>query len=257
MQDTAVHRSACVRVSVVLAAVLPLGCGSASQPSDSASSAEALSLRLETAHFRVYAGQASDATIRGVANTLEDGQPRILGDLGIASMRPVSIRVWQDERTFLDAMQVFLGQRFNATGYITGPEELRVLAVPRLEINSTHELCHAASLYVNPAFANNPRWFWETVALYENREFVHPRTLSYLANGAAFPTLSQLNADPNSSQRIYDLGYVLGEFIVSRVGQPGFLDLIRRNGDTVSVMGLSDAAFEAAFAEFVRARYLS
>jgi len=96
-----------------------------------------------------------------------------------------------------------------------------------------------------------------TVALYENREFVNPRTLSYLANGATFPTLAQLNADPNSSQRVYDLGYVLGEFIVARVGQPGLLDLIRRNGDIVAVMGLNDAAFESAFAEFVRARYLT
>ena len=34
-----------------------------------------------------------------------------------------------------------------------------------------------------------------------------------------FPTLQQLNVDPNGGTQIYQLGYVLGEFIVSRWGR--------------------------------------
>ena len=34
----------------------------------------------------------------------------------------------------------------------------------------------------------------------------------------AFPTLPQLDVDPNGGTRIYQLGYVLGDFIVSRYG---------------------------------------
>ena len=73
---------------------------------------------------------------------------------------------------------------------------------------------------MNPRFANNPRWFWETVALYENGEFVDPRSLDYVVRGA-FPTLQQLNVDPNGGTQIYQLGYVLGEFIVVAVGPRG------------------------------------
>jgi hypothetical protein len=229
------------------------GCGGGSaSPSQFA---ESLAPRLETGHFRLLAGRASDAVVQGVANALEEARPRLLADLAVPATRSTTVRIWQDESSFLAALEAALGQRFSASGYITGPDEIRLLAVPRVERNATHEFVHAASLYLNPSFANNPRWLWETVALYENGEFVDPKTLPYLA-GRAFPTLAQLNADPNTSQRIYDLGFVLGEFIVSRVGPEGLIEMIRRNGDTAAVMGLSAAQFEAAFAAFVSARYL-
>ena len=54
----------------------------------------------------------------------------------------------------------------------------------------------------NPRFGNNPRWFWETVALYENGEFVNPANLDYIVRGM-FPTLQQLNVDPNGGTQIY------------------------------------------------------
>jgi hypothetical protein len=34
---------------------------------------------------------------------------------------------------------------------------------------------HAVSLGVNPRFGNNPRWLWESVALYQNGEFIVSR----------------------------------------------------------------------------------
>ena len=43
-----------------------------------------------------------------------------------------------------------------------------------------HEFAHCASMRVNPAIANNPRWLWETVALYEAGQIVDPRTLPYM-----------------------------------------------------------------------------
>ena len=35
---------------------------------------------------------------------------------------------------------------------------------------SVHEFAHAVSLALDPSFSNNPRWFWEAVAVYEARE---------------------------------------------------------------------------------------
>ena len=109
---------------------------------------------------------------------------------------------------------------------------------------------------LNASFANNPRWLWETVALYENGEFVHPRTIPYLVSGA-FPTLQQLNVDPNGGRQIYEVGYLLGEFIVSTWGRPAYLRLILSNGDVASVLGVSAANFESAWRAFVQQRYLS
>jgi len=52
----------------------------------------------------------------------------------------------------------FFGTRYQATGYITSPTELRLLAGGNLSTNVVHEFTHAVSLNMNPRFANNPRW---------------------------------------------------------------------------------------------------
>ena len=163
--------------------------------------------------------------------------------------------MWSDEASFLAEMERFFGRRYNANGYVTGPTVLRVLAVPSVARNATHEMSHAISLRVNPTFGNRPRWLWESVALFENDEFVDPRSISYLAQGR-FPTLAELDADPNASRKVYEVGYLIGEFVVARAGRDGLLRLIRSNGD-VTVLGFATpAAFESEWASFVRARYL-
>lgn len=141
-------------------------------------------------------------------------------------------------------------------GYITGPTELRLLAGGNLDTDVVHEFVHAVSLDVNPRSGNNPRWLWEAVALYENGEFVHPRLIESVARGN-FPTLQQLNADVNTDTQIYQLGYMLGEFIVSRWGRPALIRLIETNADLPGVLGVSAAEFEAAWQSYVRQRYLS
>lgn len=176
--------------------------------------------------------------------------------LGVSSMPVVTVRIWQDETTYFNELTRYFGVRYQATGYVTGPGELRLLATSLLNANVVHEFIHAATLVVNPQFGNNPRWFWETVALYENGELVNPRTLDYVVRGA-FPTLQQLNVDPNAGTQIYQLGYTLGEFIVARYGRPAFLRLIQTNADLRGVLGLSEAEFESAWQSYVRERYLS
>lgn len=239
-----------------VAGLLTIACGgSSSNPAGPTEPGETLELRRQTAHFRIFAGQASDATVALAADRLEERYARVLGDLGIADMTPVTVRIWQDQATYFSVLERYFGQRYQAAGYITGRDEIRVLAVPQLPVNVVHEFCHAASMYVNPSIANNPRWFWETVALYENGELVQPRTLDYMTRGA-YPTLQQLNADPNAGRQIYEVGYVLGEFIVTRWGRPSFVRLIQTNADLQGVLGLSPSAFEAAWYAWVRDRYL-
>jgi len=70
-----------------------------------------------------------------------------------------------------------------------------------------------------------------------------------------FPTLSELDADPNASRQVYEVGYLIGEFMVARAARDGSLRLIRANGDVTSVGFASPAAFEEAWKAFVRARY--
>lgn len=217
---------------------------------------EVLQLRVQTAHFRILAGTTPESALRAAADRLEAEYTRVLTDLNVANHPTVTVRIWQDETSYFNELTRYFGVRYQATGYITGPAELRLLATANLNVNVVHEFVHAVSMTANPGIANNPRWFWETVALYENGEFVDPRTLDYLVRGA-FPTLQQLNVDPNSGAQIYQLGYVLGEFIVSRYGRAAFQRLIVTSADLQGVLGLTNAEFEAAWQSYVRQRYLS
>jgi hypothetical protein len=216
---------------------------------------ETLELRLSTAHFRLFADRTSAATVQSAADSLERQYARVLNDLNVASLGPISVRIWQDDASYYAVLDRYFGVHYQATGYITGKDELRVLAVPQLDVNVVHEFCHAVSLSVSSTFANNPRWLWETLALYENGELVQPQTLDYFVRGA-YPTLAALNADPNAGRQIYELGYVIGEFIVARWGRAGLLDLVRANGDLTAVFGVTPAAFEAEMYGWIRAKYL-
>lgn len=237
-------------VFICLAAAVTVSCGG-SPTSPAATDAETLELRLTTEHFRLFAGRASVATVQSAADALERQYGRVLADLSVTSLGPITVKIWQDPATYYAALDQYFGVHYQASGYITGRDELRVLAVSQLDVNVVHEFCHAVSLFVNPTFANNPRWLWETVALYENGELVQPRTLDYMVRGA-YPSLAALNA----GRQVYELGYVIGEFIVTRWGDAGLRDVIRENGNVNAVFGVTPAAFEAEMYAWIRTKYL-
>ncbi len=52
-----------------------------------------------------------------------------------------------------------------------------------------------------------------------------------------------------------DVGYVLGDFIVSTWGMDAMLGLIRANGRLEQVLGISTGEFEQRWYTWLRARY--
>jgi hypothetical protein len=163
--------------------------------------------------------------------------------------------VWTDSAAFYQAQGRNIGRSYpGTTGYVFPTRSIALLVVAAVASNATHEFAHLVSLAVNPRISNNPRWLWETVALYENGEFVAPMTLDYIRAGR-YPTLAQLNEEVTSNHQVYEVGYVLGEFIVATWGREGWLRLVQLNGDVAAVCGLSVAEFEARWYGFLRAKY--
>ncbi|MCX6539780.1 MAG: hypothetical protein NT151_12725 [Acidobacteria bacterium] len=241
---------------LVLAATLVAACArSPSAPSTGESPFEQLAEKLATAHFRMLADRSDAATLRAVADALESAYPRVTTDLHTGDLPVVAAWIWVDAASFYDAMRGNIGQTYpGSRGYVFGVRNLGVLADATVARHATHEFVHVVSLAVNATIGNNPRWLWETVALYENGEFVNPASLDYMLAGR-YPTLAALDADFNTSRQIYEVGYLLGEFIVSEWGLPGLVGLIRENGNLARALGVTTEAFEARWYAFLRSKY--
>jgi hypothetical protein len=112
-------------------------------------------------------------------------------------------------------------------------------------------------MQINSTIPNNPRWLWEAVALYENDEFVNPRSLPYMVSGN-YPTLDELNSDYNSgNQQIYSVGYVLLEYIVETWGMDEVIELIKSNGHISLVLGRTESEFEYGWYQYVEQTYFN
>ncbi len=206
--------------------------------------------------FMLYDGLSQDK-LASIQSKLSDNYVRVLGDFEITSMDKVTVRIWFNEKNFLDDMERAIGRRYTgASGWVYSAKDIRVLyrgnATGQIAL---HEFCHAASLALNNRIGNNPRWLWEAVAIYEAREFVDPKTLSYLVSGN-YPTIAELNSDFNTGvNKIYSVGYLLSEYIITNWDKDKYIGIIRSNGNIQETLGITTQEFEAGWKKFVIAKY--
>jgi len=207
--------------------------------------------------YRLYDG-LSENIILEIQTKLDDNYSRVLNDLGLSSMSNVIVRIWDDESNFLDDMESELGVRYTGSaGWVRGANDIRLLYRGNgTAQNALHEFCHCVSMIVNPQIPNNPRWLWEAIAIYESGEFVNPQSMSSLVNGN-FPTLEELNSDfNNGNHSIYQVGYLLAEFIIENWGRDRFVALIRSNGNLEQTLEVTVIEFEEGWKNFVTTKYL-
>jgi hypothetical protein len=246
----------------VLLLLLAAGCGSSpTSPTAPPSGGPATFVQHTSEHFVFHHTAIDGSSITTTAASLERDYARITAELAVRATPRVQVYLYTTREWLQAAVRPTVGELPPfATGLVTGADAIHILS-PRLAAvwsyengveNIAHELAHCVSLVINPRIANNPRWLWESVALYEAGQFVHPRTLPYLAGGAGL-TLESLNTFDHT--RVYDVGYVIAEFIVSRWGLDGLIALIASNGNLAAVTGLNAAEFESAWRTFVRSRY--
>jgi hypothetical protein len=207
-----------------------------------------LPLEFGTVHFRLHHDSTTSPRIADYASALEGAWTRITGDLGQSNVSRIEGRFHPSAASFTAATG------YNATGSVSGPTLFHVVGVPFAPAVPVHEFAHNVTLHLNSGAANNPVWLWESVAVYEAGQYVPPVSLPYLVAGQ-FPTLAQLN-DRTGSYSIYDVGYVLTQFMLERWGWSGVRTLILSNGNLTQAFGLSTAAFEREWRDFVILRYL-
>ena len=248
-------------VAAVALALISLGAHSCGEPAPSSPSAgtERPTIQTTTAHFQLLGDRVDAARLAAVADALESNYSRITADLRVAALPVTSVWIWQDSTSFYADMASRGTVYYGAGGYVRDAHAVSLLSAPgvasaHVARGAVHEFAHVVSMAVNPRIPNNPRWLWETVALYENREFIDPATLDYMRTGN-YPSLADLDAPYNVSGRVYQVGFLLGEYIVQRWGQDGLVRLIERNGDLPAAIGATTAEFESGWYTLLHEKY--
>lgn len=211
-------------------------------------------MKEESDHFVFYYDDGlTSGQVLPIRTALEENYARITGHFSTSNMPKIKIAIWSDRTEFDQAMN---NHYPFATGYLNGREELRLFYVEQdVARTAVHEFVHAVTLFVSNDFANNPRWLWEAIAQYESNSFVHPKTLPYIVAGD-FPTMDELNSEEGGQQRIYPLGYVIGEFIVEKWGYQSLRVLIENHGNIQKSLNITQEEFDKQWQLFVKAEYL-
>jgi hypothetical protein len=214
-----------------------------------------------SAHFTFRYTPLDAASVTATAAAVEAHHARILGDLGLDQVPAVTVTLYPDRESFRAAVVPLVGSvPAFASGLVNGPSQIHVLS-PSLSSQWSypdgltaivHEFAHCVSLSANPGIANNPRWLWETVALYEAGQIVDPRTLPYMRAHQP-PTLAELNRIENTA--IYEVGGVIGEFVVETWGRGALRELVETGGAIQAVLDVDEARFVGLWFEYVRRRF--
>jgi hypothetical protein len=204
-------------------------------------------------HLRIVAiGDVPEPRMADISTTLTRHRPLLLNWLELEALPEVSVVVWQNRDEFEAA---YGDNASNVRGFIDATAwEVHIFNTRRSPAYSAlHEMVHLASLALNPNISHNPRWLWETTAIYASRRPPPPKLASVTCITAdAVPSFTALDNHPSN---IYRVGYYLGEFIVSNWGWRGMRALIENNGRIRAGLGVSIEEFKQQWLAHMASSY--
>jgi hypothetical protein len=209
-----------------------------------------------TTHFRIYYTELDDTNIKEIADSLENSHPKITGQLQSGDLPIVNVHFYENIAALT---KVFPDFPIWAVGQAISVSEIHMISPndPKQDYqtmirNTKHEFAHCVSMKINSTINNNPRWLWESVALYEANLPWDPHMLSYLVNQQP-PSLKELNEFSNP--KLYEVGYFIAQFIVETHGATALKSLILNNGNLKDTLKLDEAAFSKQWFTFVKKKY--
>lgn len=209
-----------------------------------------------TSHFKILYTTLDDNNIKEIADSLENSYPRITTQLQSGDLPIVNVHFYENADAFTKA---FPGLPVWAVGQATSVSEIHMISPnnPKQDYqtmirNTKHEFAHCVSMKINATIGNNPRWLWESVALYEANLPWDPHLLSYLVNQKP-PSLEELNGFSGSA--IYEVGYFIAQFIVETYGTNVLKSLIQNNGNLKATLNMNEEEFTKQWFAFVKKKY--
>lgn len=209
-----------------------------------------------TRHFKIFYTSADEKNIKAIGDSLEGNYTRITTDLQCQEPVNAEIHLYPDTPAYREGVKPWFPNLPSwSSGITLGNSVIHVLSpnAPKQGYGDLiHEFAHSVSHHINPKIGNNPRWLWETIAIYEAKQKVDPRTQSYLVNQSP-PTLKRLNDLQDTT--IYNVGYLLGEYLVETKGKSVLNALIKNNGNIKQTLDMDDQEFIKQWFAFVKKKY--
>jgi hypothetical protein len=207
-------------------------------------------------HFRILHTALDDRNIQEIADSLESSYPRITAHLQSGELPIVDVFLYKDATALNKANP---GIPIWAIGLATSVSQIHIISpnnpdhdYQTMIRNTVHEFVHCVSMKINSTISNNPRWLWESIALYEANLPWDPHMLAYLVNQHP-PTLTELNDIANT--RIYEVGYFIAQYIVDTHGSSKLRALIENNGNLNATLNMAEEEFTRQWFSFLKKKY--
>jgi hypothetical protein len=215
-----------------------------------------LPLKKRSKHFEFHYSNTDKHFIDSLTTNLEGKYNKILADFNLKSLPLTKVKIYSDLKTFHLAINspgappqvlatAFGKNEFRMASPTTWGDEAGTMIQ-----NIIHEFTHCVHLNIDYS-PNNPRWLWEGVAMYEADWFLNPGEIEQIKK-REFPALKDLN---NGLE--YMLGYVIIEAIKDKWSFSAVINLIKNQGNTQKVLGITDKEFEEIVFNSIYQKYIT
>lgn len=228
-----------------------------------------------TTHFSITYNGILESEANDMANTLEANYDRIRKELDDPEHGKIAVYVHPTQNDFNNATGLINSK---ADGTSSGPLTFHLMyqtwfnSFFPADMNkvAVHEFTHCVQLNIliqdallkagteipkdfdeefEKNFSKNySQWFWESISDYE-AGMVNRISVKYgMKNN---PTLKELN----HSNQIYNVGYTIPEYLISKYGKDKLPEFIKSYCDFEKVLGVSEKEFEEGWKKFVKEKY--
>ena len=240
--------------------LLIAACNSPASSSRTPTSNNELMLMARTDTFTVWATEADRQTAQDILVAIQSSSGQVCADLQTACQVSITVEVYPDQTSFDQNM---MNQEMHGFFAISGEQHLIQMVSPanpsphKISYNDgvlvgVHEFAHLVLDEVNPAL---PTWLDEGAAVYIGPHKLYTTVCQMAFPFEMIPSFRQLMEDYESVQAPDLFAYTAVDFIVNEFGLEKLNLLLRTPDDLEHVLGVSQAAFEENWHQFIRAHY--
>lgn len=231
--------------------------------------------KINSAHFVIIYTGILESEAESISEALEFNYGRIRTELKDSKHKKISVFIYPNQDVFNKATGLI---KSKASGTSRGPLAFHLkyetwfnsILPEKMEKVAVHEFTHCVQLniLIQDAFLKTnkenivnfdenfekefekkyPQWLWEAICDYE-AGIVNKSSVKYGMKSK--PTLKELN----NSNQIYNVGYTIIEYFVSKYGKDKLPEFIKSYGNFEKVIGVSEKEFENEWHKFVEEKY--